>query len=74
VNCDGWDSHVAAGRGCTVGNLNLCPTRKLTKVGIASTISRKSGHARSAPIPLSVVRTVEREVLVVEEIEIAGAA
>jgi len=33
-------------------------------------ISRKSAHARSVPIPLSVVRTVEREVLVVEAIEI----
>ena len=37
-------------------------------------ISRKSGHARSVPIPLSVVRTVEREILTVEEIEIARAA
>lgn len=37
-------------------------------------ISHKSCHARSVPIPLSVVRMVERELLVVEEIEIARAA
>jgi hypothetical protein len=37
-------------------------------------ISHKSCYARSVPIPLSVVRTVERELLVVEEIEIARAA
>jgi hypothetical protein len=34
-------------------------------------ISHISCHARSVPIPLSVVRTVERELLVVEQIEIA---
>jgi hypothetical protein len=27
-------------------------------------ISRKSGHARSVPIPLLVVRTVEREIFI----------
>ena len=37
-------------------------------------ISHKSCHARSVLIPLSVVRTVERELLVVEEIEIASLA
>jgi hypothetical protein len=37
-------------------------------------VSHKSGHARRVHIPLSVVRTVERELLVEEKIEIARAA
>jgi hypothetical protein len=37
-------------------------------------VSHKSRHARHVRIPLSVVRTVERELLVAEKIEIARAA
>ena len=36
-------------------------------------VSHKSGHARRIHIPLSVVRTVERELLIVEKIEIERA-
>ena len=37
-------------------------------------VSHRSGHARSVDVPLSVVRTVERELLVVEEIAIPRSA